>query len=296
MFKNVLFDMGGTLEDIWYNDETEQAATQKLIAILRRSGLEPGCEGKQFFQTLFARYDAYKKWSERTVREKKPDEIWPDALQDFGFPAEKVMEIAEELADTWECTYFHRELRPGVRDVLEGLRQRGFRMGVVSNTSSLYAPLPRAPALRRAGVFRQRDPLQHHQLPQARQGAVHHLHVPDALQPRGVRLCGRHRLPGHHRRQAGGLRPGRADPLLPHRPEGTWGWRIARSGRTSSSSPSRSCWSTWTATPASDVPPPFEGGRRACAPSGRTERKKFSRRQSPLPPRCLIRRPPGAVF
>lgn len=140
MFKNVLFDMGGTLEDIWYNEETQAAATERLLDILHRSGLEPGCEGKKFFETMFARYDAYKKWSERAVREKKPDEIWPDALQDFNFPREKVMAISEDLANVWECTYFHRELRPGVRDVLEGLKKRGFHMGVVSNTSSLYAP------------------------------------------------------------------------------------------------------------------------------------------------------------
>ena len=38
----------------------------------------------------------------------------------------------------WECTYFHRELRPGVREMLAGLKARGYRIGVISNNASLY--------------------------------------------------------------------------------------------------------------------------------------------------------------
>ena len=35
MLTTVLFDMGGTLEDIWYNKETQQEAARKLLEILR---------------------------------------------------------------------------------------------------------------------------------------------------------------------------------------------------------------------------------------------------------------------
>ena len=51
----------------------------------------------------------------------------------------KVAAIAEELAGMWEVTYYHRELRPGVKETLEALQQRGYRLGVISNTASLYS-------------------------------------------------------------------------------------------------------------------------------------------------------------
>ena len=42
MLNTVLFDMGGTLEDIWYNDETRALVVTRLMETLRAGGLEPG--------------------------------------------------------------------------------------------------------------------------------------------------------------------------------------------------------------------------------------------------------------
>ena len=38
----------------------------------------------------------------------------------------------------WEVTYYHRSLRPGVKEMLEGLKGLGMKLGVVSNTASMY--------------------------------------------------------------------------------------------------------------------------------------------------------------
>ena len=71
--------------------------------------------------------------------EAKPEEIWPDFyLKEFDFDREKLEAIAEELANLWEVTYYHRELRPGVKEMLDGLKARGYRIGVISNNASLY--------------------------------------------------------------------------------------------------------------------------------------------------------------
>ncbi|MFR3922026.1 MAG: hypothetical protein ACLTYN_08660 [Dysosmobacter welbionis] len=43
MLTTVLFDMGGTLEDIWYNEDTQRATCRRLLEVLRANGLEPGC-------------------------------------------------------------------------------------------------------------------------------------------------------------------------------------------------------------------------------------------------------------
>ena len=139
MLTTVLFDMGGTLEDIWYNKETQQEAARKLLEILRDHGLDPGCPQEVFWEKLFSGVKAYKQWSEGNMLEKKPEEIWPDwYLRDFAFDREQLLPITEELANTYEVTFYHRELRPDAREMLQALKDRGYRLGVISNNASLY--------------------------------------------------------------------------------------------------------------------------------------------------------------
>ena len=59
-------------------------------------------------------------------------------LPGFGLEFETVKPVAEELAHMWEITYYHRSLRPGVKEMLEGLKGLGLKLGVISNTASLY--------------------------------------------------------------------------------------------------------------------------------------------------------------
>ena len=139
MLDTVLFDMGGTLEDIWYNEETAAQVMETLMKLLRSNGLEPGCGIEEFRARLLDGFKAYKRWSEGNMLEAKPEEIWPDYyLKSFGFDREKLVPITEELANLWEITYYHRELRPGVREMLDGLKARGYHIGVISNNASLY--------------------------------------------------------------------------------------------------------------------------------------------------------------
>ena len=42
MINTVLFDMGGTLEDIWYNDQTIQDVTRKLLTFLQEHDMVTG--------------------------------------------------------------------------------------------------------------------------------------------------------------------------------------------------------------------------------------------------------------
>ena len=139
MLNTVLFDMGGTLEDIWYNDETVADVMEKLKTVLRANGLEPGCTDQEFRERVLAGVKDYKRWSEGNMLEAKPEEIWPDYyLKSFGFDREKLLPITEELANLWEITYYHRELRPGVKELMDGLKARGYHIGVISNNASLY--------------------------------------------------------------------------------------------------------------------------------------------------------------
>lgn len=139
MLNTVLFDMGGTLEDIWYNEETTAAVMEALQKTLRTHGLEPHCTQQEFRDRVLSGVKEYKRWSEGNMLEAKPEEIWPNYyLKAFDFDREKLVPITEELANLWEVTYYHRELRPGVKEMLEGLKQRGYHIGVISNNASLY--------------------------------------------------------------------------------------------------------------------------------------------------------------
>ena len=66
MLNTILFDMGGTLEDIWYNDETKALVVKRLMETLRSAGLEPGCSPEEFRDRVFAGVQAYKDWSEKS--------------------------------------------------------------------------------------------------------------------------------------------------------------------------------------------------------------------------------------
>ena len=139
MLTTVLFDMGGTLEDIWYNEDTQRATCRRLLEVLRANGLEPGCPDDVFWKRITDGVKAYKQWSEGNMLEKKPEEIWPDwYLRDFAFDREKLLPITEELANLWEVTFYHRELRDGAAEMLQALKSRGYHLGVISNNCLLY--------------------------------------------------------------------------------------------------------------------------------------------------------------
>lgn len=140
MIRTILFDMGGTLEDICYNEESKELAAKTIYRIITERGLGIGESREEFWKKVLLGMDEYKAWSERNRIEKKPEEIWGDyLLREIDLDHSRVREIAEELAGTWEVTYYQRKLRPKVEETLEALKSRGYRLGVISNTCSLYS-------------------------------------------------------------------------------------------------------------------------------------------------------------
>ena len=139
MLNTVLFDMGGTLEDIWNTQETQAKAMDALQKTLRAHGLEPGCSPEEFDRRVMAGLKEYKRWSEGLELEKKPEEIWPDYyLKEFGFDREKLIPITEELANLFRislrqmqttaenCVYVGDTIS---RDII-GAKQAGFGKAV----------------------------------------------------------------------------------------------------------------------------------------------------------------------
>lgn len=139
MINTVLFDMGGTIEDLYSDQKTMRRTAEGIIDILRRHDLMPDMGIDQLWESVSAGMARYKAYSEATCTELKPEQIWPDyALNGLSINKEKIIPISEELAHMWEITYFDRKMRSRVPEMLEGLRSLGLRMGVISNTASLF--------------------------------------------------------------------------------------------------------------------------------------------------------------
>ncbi len=139
MFRAVMFDMGGTLEDIWVDEETSRAAVAALDRMLKGWGMDPGLSPEALRERVDAGWKRYEGFRSREDVELKPIELWRDyILADFGFPADRLAPHSEEIAHMWEVTHYHRELRPGVPGMLSRLRDAGLRLGIISNTAALY--------------------------------------------------------------------------------------------------------------------------------------------------------------
>ena len=139
MIDTVLFDMGGTLEDIHVDDESRLASIQGVLDILRAHGIDPDKDFETAASAINAGWERYGAYRDPRQRELKPEKIWGSfVLTDFGLDEESVRSYAEELAHMWEVTHYHRALRPHVREMLEGLKDLGMKLGVISNTASLY--------------------------------------------------------------------------------------------------------------------------------------------------------------
>ena len=139
MITTVMFDMGGTLEDIYVDAQSEMAAIEKLQEMLSGWGMDTNVSLEELKRRVDAGWVRYGQYRDKTDIELKPIFIWCDyVLADFGFPREVLAPHCEEIAHMWELTHYHRTLRPRVREMLEGLHSLGIKLGIISNTAALF--------------------------------------------------------------------------------------------------------------------------------------------------------------
>ena len=139
MITSVMFDMGGTLEDIFVDERSELNAIEELDRMLRAGGLDPKVDLTELKRRVDEGWKRYGAFRDSCDVELKPIPIWCDyALADFGFPRDALEPLCEPIAYMWELTHYHRSLRPRVREMLEGLRELGLKLGIISNTAAMY--------------------------------------------------------------------------------------------------------------------------------------------------------------
>ncbi|MBN1318721.1 MAG: HAD family hydrolase [Anaerolineales bacterium] len=135
--KAVIFDMGGTLEELYYDETIRQEATQGLHNFLRGLDLDPGLSLPDLQFTVLYGIAAYQSWREQSEKELSPEKVWTEYIfTNHGVDKERLMVAAEELAQFYETHYHTRSLRPEAPAALEALHKRGFRLAIISNVIS----------------------------------------------------------------------------------------------------------------------------------------------------------------
>jgi len=134
----VLFDMGGTLEEIKYVADAQAFLPKRLEQVL---GLEGSQLTRMDIHACYARlkhnYASYRAFREETCVEVHPAMVWRDwILKDFTIADDVIFDHCEELAHVWETEVITRRTRDGIEQMLDALARRDIHMGVISNTGS----------------------------------------------------------------------------------------------------------------------------------------------------------------
>lgn len=141
--KAVLFDLGGTLEDLSSTEEQKRACIQKVRRVLDRAAKTDtfAVPEEEFYENLMAGYRQYKEWTVSTNLEKSPEEIWADHyLVEYSQEQELIWAMADRLTQLWETIFYTRSMKDGVPRILEELKARGLKLGLISNTTSRTVP------------------------------------------------------------------------------------------------------------------------------------------------------------
>ena len=133
----IIFDMGGTLEDLYYDDAIRQEATRGLQELLIERDLDPGLDLPDLQATVLSGVKAYQAWREKSEIELPPERVWTEYIfPNHGLSQERLVAAAEDVTFYYETHYQARSLRPEAPVVLDVLHNRGFRLAIISNIIS----------------------------------------------------------------------------------------------------------------------------------------------------------------
>lgn len=137
MLKALIFDMGGTLEDVVHKPEFSLPCGKLLLGYLERHGIRFDLSPGDFMNHLEEQHKAYRTWAVDQNRELPPFDLWSQwFLKGMNYNPDRLRIIADNLAGLWELNYYHRSLRPEAPAMLRELEDMGFSLGIISNTSS----------------------------------------------------------------------------------------------------------------------------------------------------------------
>jgi len=133
----IVFDLGGTLEDVHYDDAVRLDAARGVRALMTERGLDPGLAASELHNAIRQGLDAYQRLRESTNVELPPERVWIDyVFADRQLPADRLTEAAEDLMLYYENHAFKRTLKPEAAAAVAALHGAGFRLAIISNVVS----------------------------------------------------------------------------------------------------------------------------------------------------------------
>ncbi len=127
----VLFDMGGTLRSSRKRSKDERIRYTGEILKLLGSEVDPS----DFSHLLARRAMQYRRWARKNIIELNEADLWTRwMLPDW--PEDLVRKHAVKLNLLWREATNERVLFPETAEVILELFRRGYRLGLVSNTTS----------------------------------------------------------------------------------------------------------------------------------------------------------------
>jgi putative hydrolase of the HAD superfamily len=133
----VVFDMGGTLEDLTYDETLRLEATQGLRELLRGLALDPGLSVNDLQAAVSCGLEAYHAWRKQSEAELPPERVWTEYIfAGYDLSPERLELAADQIALFYETHYYTRSLRPEAPAALKELCEKGFRLAIISNTLS----------------------------------------------------------------------------------------------------------------------------------------------------------------
>lgn len=153
----VFFDMGGTID--FYRQTREYRIRQSYLIreCLERGGVILPWSDERLVDAIASGMADYYDWNRESNIELGPAEVWSRFLLDgLNVSTETLMPIAEELALLYETRLYIREMRPEMPEVLAEIKALGLKIGIISNTQSLYQV---STNLKEYGIFEYFDPI-----------------------------------------------------------------------------------------------------------------------------------------
>lgn len=127
----VLFDMGGTLRST--TKRLREVNKQKIHAMIVLLGAD--LDEVEFKLLLKKRARAYKNWAKKNLLELNEVELWRRwMLPDW--PSDQVSRLALQLSQLWRDATGKHIVFPETQETVLALFRRGYRLGLVSNTTS----------------------------------------------------------------------------------------------------------------------------------------------------------------
>jgi len=127
----IFFDIGGTLRRITPRDQASRAVIVRQILDL----LGSSASAVDFAHTLAVRADAYEEWAATTLIELDETRLWTQWMLPEYSP-EKISPLAPQLNRIWREAIASRVLFPETVPAIRALHQKGYRLGLISNTTS----------------------------------------------------------------------------------------------------------------------------------------------------------------